>query len=216
MKKLLIVSMIAFSFSACDLEQILSTAGTNTGDSITEQEAASGLKDALTVGISKGADLLSQRDAYFSDPVIHIPWPDDAVKVANALRTLGLNQLVDNVELSLNRAAEDAAIKAKPIFINAIKQITLRDVMNILFGADDAATQYLKGATSNALTLAFRPVIETSLDKVNATKYWEEVMTRYNQIPFVKPVTSDLPGFVTSKALDGVFIKVAKKEAQIR
>ncbi len=216
MKTAILLILISIGFASCDLEQILNASSSTTTSGITEQEAATGLKDALSVGISKSAEMLSRQDAYFADPLIHIPWPDDALKVAGALRKIGLNQMVDNVELSLNRAAEDAAIKAKPIFIAAIKKMTLSDAMNILFGSKDAATQYLKKTTSQELTNAFRPVIETSLEKVNATKYWNEVMTRYNQIPFVKPVTTDLPGFVTGKALEGLFLKVADEEAKIR
>ena len=132
------------------------------------------------------------------------------------MRGLGLNQLCDNVILSLNRAAEDAAKQAKPIFIDAIRKMTLQDVTNILLGSQDAATQYFKHTTSDQLTIAFKPVIKASLDKVGATKYYGDAAKEYNKIPFVKKMNPDIAGYATQKAIDGLFYQIALEELNIR
>ena len=202
---------------SCTSQQILSGVGAVLGSGeITEQEAGSGLRDALLQGVAESAENLSVENGYFKNTLIKIPFPEDAVKVANTLRDIGLGQEVDKVILSLNRAAEDAAREAKPIFVNAIKQMTLNDAMDILFGAEDAATNYLKKTCSLELTQKFSPVINTSLTKVNATKYWADVMNTYNKIPLVKKINPDLTAYVTQKALDGLFYSIAKEERKIR
>ena len=183
---------------------------------LTQQETANGLKEALTQGIKKGADQVSVTDGYFKNTMIKILFPPDAKKVEQKLRDLGLGNEVDKVILSLNRAAENAAKEAKPIFVNAIKQMTIKDAINILKGPNDAATQYLKANTSQQLKAKFKPVIQQSLDQVNATKYWANVMNIYNKIPFVEKINPDLPDYVTRKALDGLFHTIANEEARIR
>ena len=218
-KQQMIIPALLFSlflgsgFTGCELEDVVS--GTASQD-VTESEIGMGLKDALTKGISEGATRLSQVDGYLGNPKIRIPWPEEAQKVANTLNDLGMSQLVDDVETSINRAAEDAASQAKPIFVNAIKQMTINDAKNILFGGNNAATLYLKSKTWTDLTNAFLPVIKTSLDKVNATKYWSDAITAYNKIPLVKKMNPDLPGYVNQKALDGLFYMVAQEEEKIR
>lgn len=218
-KQQIIIPALLFSlflgsgFTGCELDNVMS--GTTSQDP-TVSEIGMGLKDALTKGISEGATRLSQVDGYLGNPKIRIPWPEEAQKVANTLNDLGMHQLVDDVETSINRAAEDAASKAKPIFVNAIKQMTINDAKNILFGGNNAATNYLKSKTWADLTNAFLPVIKTSLDKVNATKYWSDAITAYNKIPLVKDVNPDLPGYVNQKALDGLFYMVAQEEQKIR
>ncbi len=216
--RIFILSIIVLPFLSCsemrDLTINLPTGTTSTAP--TNSEVISGLKEALNIGIAKGADLVSQKDGYFGNSLIKIMMPPDAKKVEDKLRDLGFGQQVDNAILTMNRAAEDAAIKAKPIFVNAIKQMSISDAMGILKGANNAATEYLKQTTSAQLTAAFKPVIQQSLDKVEATKYWKQVFDTYNKVPFVKPVNSDLTGYVTQKALDGLFYQIAQQEAKIR
>ena len=141
--------------------------------------------------------------------------PPEAQKVENTLREFGLNSVVDKAVLSMNRAAEDAAKSATPIFINAIKQMTITDAINILKGGNNAATNYFKNNTTVALTAAFRPSVETSLSKVNATKYWKDVFSTYNRFSS-NPVNTDLTAYVTDKAIAGIFIEVANEELKIR
>ena len=142
--------------------------------------------------------------------------PPEAQKVERALRSVGLGGEVDKAILAMNRAAEDAAAQAAPIFINAIKAMTIQDGLGILQGGNGAATRYLKGKTTAQLTNAFRPVIENSLRKVDATKYWAEVFRLYNQMPFVSKVNPDLTAYVTEKALSGLFVTVEQEENKIR
>ena len=183
---------------------------------LSKEEVGKGLKEALNIGISKAVDFLSAENGYLKSPY-KILLPEDAQKVINKVKAIPGFQNADKklVEL-LNRAAEDAAAKAKPIFIAAIKQMTFKDAMNILMGEKNAATQYLQKTTTADLTKEFLPVIQTSLDEVNARSYWKKIVTAHNKLPFVKKVTPELDQYVTTKALDGMFSLIAKKELDIR
>ena len=183
---------------------------------LTTAEVGAGLKEALINGISKGSDLVSQIDGYFGNPEIKIPFPPDVKKVEDLLRQIGLGGEVDKFVMTLNRGAEDAAKEAKPIFIAAIKQMTIDDAWAILRGEPDAATQFLKRTTSAQLKEKFKPVIQTSLDKVNATKYYSDIINKYNSIPFVQKVNPDLNDYATDLAMQGLFTMIAKEEKNIR
>lgn len=187
-----------------------------TGGTPTSLEIGQGIKQALEIGTSEGADKLSAKDGFFGNLAVKILFPPEAQKVEKTLRSVGLNALADNVILSINRAAEDAAKEAKPIFLSAIKQMTIADATNILLGDKDAATQYFKRVTTAQLMEKFRPVITNSLGKVGATRYWSDAATAYNKLPLVKPVNTDLSSYVAQKAIDGMFIQVAQEELKIR
>ncbi len=213
--KLKILSLLlgATFFFGCEVTNIYTESGIGGP---TETEVAMGLKEALQLGTTKGINVLNQTDGYFKNAVIKVLMPKEAQKVANTLNDIGLGSLVDKAVLSMNRAAEDAAVAAKPIFISAIKDMTIADAWTILRGDDNAATNYFKAKTSQNLYNAFKPKIETSLDKVGATRHYGDVMDRYNQIPFVQPVNTDLSDHVTNKAIDGLFHMIEKEEKNIR
>ena len=187
-----------------------------TSVNFTESEAGSGIKEALINGVSKGVALVSKENGYFEDPMIKIAFPEEIQVVESKLRAIGMGDLVDKAVLSMNRAAEDAASTAKDIFVGAIKEMTITDAVNIVKGDDNAATQYLEEHTTNELTEKFSPVINNSLNEVNATKYWGDVMNTYNKLPLVKKVNPDLGAYVTEKAIDGLFVKIADEEKAIR
>jgi hypothetical protein len=182
----------------------------------TAAEVAEGLREALVKGTSRSSDVLSQLDGYYKNPQIKIPFPPDVKKVEDKLRQLGMGDQVDKFVMTLNRGAEDAAKDAKPIFVNAIKQMTIEDAWGILKGQPDAATQFLKRTTSSQLKEKFKPVIQASLDKVGATKYYGDIVTTYNKVPFVTKVNPDLNEYATSKAMDGLFFMIAAEEKKIR
>lgn len=183
----------------------------------TSTEISLGLKQALELATNNSADQLHAQNGFLNNMAVKILFPPEAQKVESTLRSLGLNQLCDNVITSLNRAAENAADEAKPIFINAVKQMTITDATNILLsGQKDAATQYFKRVTNAQLAEKFRPAIQNSLSQVGATKYWGDVVTRYNQIPLVSDINPDLAGYVTQKAIDGLFVEIAQQELKIR
>ena len=184
--------------------------------SLTQEDAAAGLKEALIKGISNGADLVSRLDGYYKNPEIKIPFPAEAKQVESKLRSVGLGKQADDVILSVNRAAEDAATEAKPVFIAAIKGMTFSDALSIVRGDERAATTYLQRTTTPELITKFTPIIKSSLEKVNATKYWETAMTSYNKIPFITKVNPNLTEYVTQKAIEGLFIMIAKEELSIR
>jgi Protein of unknown function (DUF4197) len=185
------------------------------GSSLTNDEVVAGLKEALTKGTETGTNQLSAVNGFFGNAAVKILMPEEAKKVEQKLRSIGLGKQVDQAVLSMNRGAEDAAKSAAPIFINAVKQMSIQDAMGILRGGDNAATNYLKSKTTPQLTEAFRPVIDESLKKVDATKYWNTVFTTYNQFSKEK-VDPDLPAYVTEKALQGIFVQIAAEEQKIR
>ena len=218
MKRLFLLAVVLGACTSTQINQTLGDVSKTLGGSqpLTTAEVAEGLKEALIKGISNGSDIVSQLDGYFMNPEIKIPFPPDVKKVEDKLRQIGLGSEVDKFVMTLNRGAEDAAKEAKPIFITAIRSMTIQDAWAILKGEDDAATQYLKRTTSMQLKEKFKPVIQNSLNKVQATRYYSDIVTRYNQIPFVQKVNPDLDDYATDKAIDGLFIMIAKEEKNIR
>lgn len=212
---------MALIFSACTTQQINQTLGAindsmNQEDGLTSSDVASGLKEALQQGVSKGADLASATDGYFKNEAIKILFPPEVEKVETKLRQLGMNSLVDKFVLTMNRAAEKAADEAKPIFVSAIKDMTIQDAWGILRGSDHAATEYLKAKTTSQLVTKYQPIVSDALESVNATKYYSDIVTTYNKIPMVEKVDPDLEGYVTNQAIDGLFTLIANEEEQIR
>ena len=183
--------------------------------SLSNDDIVAGLKEALAQGSTNSSNKLSGVDGFFKDAAVKILMPEQVQKVEKKMRMLGMGKMVDDAILSMNRAAEDASKSAAPIFLNAIKGMSISDALNILRGADTAATGYLRKTTSNPLTEAFRPVIETSLAKVDATKYWKDVFSVYNKFSS-EPVNTDLSSYVTERALKGIFHYVAEEEKNIR
>jgi hypothetical protein len=186
------------------------------GNGLTTTDIIKGLKEALTVGTSNAVTKLNKPGGYFTNSLLKIKFPKEAEQVALKLRSLGMNKLVDDFEKSMNTAAEKASIKAKPIFVNAITSMSITDAKGILTGGNNAATTYFKSKTQRALKSAFRPEISKGLNAVNATKYWSDITSTYNRLPMVTKVNTDLASYVTDKALDGLFYKVAQEELKIR
>ena len=204
--------------TSCTTTQLQEALGTvlGTGSELTSSEIGAGLKEALNIGIGKGADRLSAKDGYFKS-TYKILLPEEARKVTDKLQNVpGFSQVEEVILEKINRGAEDAAKKAKPIFVSAIKQMTFNDAMNILMGEKNAATNYLNRTTYNALYDEFNPVIIESLDKFNARKYWSDAVNTYNKLPFVEKVNTDLGAYVTEQALSGLFGMVEKEELNIR
>jgi hypothetical protein len=183
--------------------------------SLSTEEIASGLKEALRVGAENSAGKLSSANGFLKDAAVKILMPEEMRKVETKLRSLGMGKMVDDAILSMNRAAEDASKTAAPIFKDAITKMTVKDAVGILKGADTAATSYLRKSTSAELTSAFTPIVESSLQKVNATKYWKDLATVYNKFSST-PVNTNLNAYVTERALNGIFYYVADEEKKIR
>ena len=221
MKRVLILFLV-MATQACTTTQIQQTLGTvgsvlGADTPLTTGEVSSGLKEALNLGITKGATILSQKDGYFKS-VYKILLPEEARNITNKLQGIpGFSELEQTILEKINRGAEDAAKKAAPIFADAIKQMSFSDAMNILMGDKDAATLYLKQATFEKLFAEFNPVIVESLDKFQARKVWSDAFNAYNKIPLVnKQVETDLGTYVTNQALTGLFQMVEKEERNIR
>lgn len=215
--RLVAIILCCCLFTACTVQQIQQTLDDYLGsEQLTSEQVAAGLKQALEVGIGNGASAASRIDGYYKNPAIRIPFPPDVAKVESKLRSIGLGDQVDKFILTLNRGAEEAAKEAKPIFLSAIRGMTIQDAWNILKGQDDAATEYLRSKTSAQLAAKFKPVISKSLDKTNATKYYSDIVSTYNKLPFTDDVDPDLENYATNKALDGLFQLVAAEERKIR
>jgi hypothetical protein len=218
MKKLTsFLALSFFLFAFADAQSGLSgMAKSAMGGGLSSDDIVNGLKQALSQGTRKSTDKLSAQDGFFKDAAVKILFPPEAQKVEKTLRSAGLGNKVDETILDINRAAEDASKSAAQIFFDAIKNMSVQDGLGILRGTDTAATGYLRKSTTAQLIAAFRPIIENSLQKTGATQAWKSVFDVYNKNPFAKKVNTDLPGYVTLKALDGIFFYVAQEEKNIR
>ena len=183
---------------------------------LTNDEVVRGLKEALTVGTNNSSGLASKVDGYYKNPALFIPWPAEAQEMKSKLMQLGFSSKIEEFELSLNRAAEEAALKAAPVFINAVTNMSLQDGFAILKGADTAATNYLRKNTYNSLKEQFMPVVKEAIEKVKVTSYWSPLVTSYNMIPFVKKQNPNLDDYVTNKAINGLMLLIADEEIKIR
>ncbi len=208
--------LILLSVSSCaELQGVLEQLPQG-GGGITNTEIASGLRQALDVGIDKQVAKLTQKDGFYRNELVKIALPSELQKVDKTLRGIGLGKLADEGLKVLNRAAEDAVKEATPIFVSAVKDITFNDAKNILLGSNNAATQYLTTKTENALYAKFNPVIKNSFSKVGADTVWSNLISKYNTIPFTQKVNPDLTDYVTTQALKGVYTMISVEEKAIR
>ncbi|MEL6639349.1 MAG: DUF4197 domain-containing protein [Bacteroidota bacterium] len=216
---LLLLFPISFALSAQNLGGLLKKADKlikGEGVELSQEETGNALKEALEIGAGKAVDFLSAKDGYYKS-AYKILLPEEAQSIVDQVKKVpGFGNVEEELVEKLNRAAEDAAIKAKPIFVEAITSLSFKDAINILMGDQDAATRYLEGSTRQPIYAEFLPVIRTSLDQVQARAYWKKVVTAYNKIPFVKKTNPELDQYVTDKALLGLFQLVEKKELDIR
>ena len=215
------VLVFIFSISACTTTQISSAMKSASGymkedQALSTNDVIAGLKEALVKGADYSTASASKTDGYLKNIEIKIPFPPEIEKIESTLRNVGLNKPVDDFITSINRAAELAAKEAKPLFVSAITSMTIEDAWGILKGDNHAATDYLRKTTSAQLEVKFAPIIDNALNKVNATKYYLDMSTQYNRIPFVTKVDTDLTKYVSQKAIDGLFTLVAKEEEKIR
>lgn len=197
------------------VEEVLGKSNSGSS-SMTDELAANGLKEALSQGTETATNNLGQIDGFLANAAVKILFPPEARKIESTLRSVGMGSVCDQVITSVNRAAEAAVVEAKPIFVEAIKQMTITDAINILTGNKDAATQYLMRTSGQALMAKFEPIIQSNLQKTNATKYWTDAVNTYNAVPFVQKLNPNLSQYVTQKASDGIFLMVAAEEAKIR
>ena len=230
MKRKLIV-LVAGSLLLAGCSTVMNVLQTAADSGVlTEADVIRGLKEALTVGAKNSSGLLSAVDGYYKDAAVKIMLPDEAkVIVDNVSKIPGGEKLIENVVLSINRAAEDAAKDAAPVFVNSITSMTVTDGFNILRGADNAATMYLRNTTYNELYALYKPKIEASTKKdiigtISTEESWNALTSKWNsfansiagRIGGFKPVNTDLNDFLTRKALDGIFLKIANEELKIR
>jgi hypothetical protein len=223
MKKILLAFLLISASSAKAqinvgdvINQVNTTVKNYTGKGLSNEDIIKGLKNALSKGSQSAGDQASQPDGFYKNEAIKLPFPQDALKMRTALMQLGMTKEVNDFEEQLNRAAEDAAKKAAPIFLSAITKMTITDGLTILQGGNDAATQYLRKTTVDDLRNAFLPVAQSSLEKVEIAKYWNPLFTAYDKIPFSNKVNPDLNAYVTDKAIEGLFKLVADEELKIR
>lgn len=215
LKKILLSGILLAGLSACDI--ITNLPQSPTATTITQTEAAQAIREALDQGTGRGIGVLNKPDGFFGNETYKLFLPPDAQRVENTLRQLGFSSLVDKAILQINRAAEDAVGFARPIFLDAIREMTIADAINIIRGPQDAATQYFRQKTTDKLVTAFLPVIKSSLEKFSATKYYTDVINTYNNFPTTaRKINPDLPSYVVDKAVSALFDQIAQEEATIR
>lgn len=212
LKRVFIILLVAVGLSSCDTLSKLPISVP-----LTESEAAEGLRQALDQGVGRGITTLNRENGFFGNQAYKLLLPAEAQRIENTLRTLGMGAMVDRAILQINRAAEDAVGHARPIFVDAIRQMTITDALNIVRGSNTAATDYFRLKTKDRLITAFTPVIKSSLDQFSATKYYGEVVSTYNNFPTtINKINPDLPSYVVGKAVDALFDQIAQEEANIR
>lgn len=220
MKKIILFSfvLVAFYSNAQTLKGLKDKAKAITApkSGLTNEEVIKGLKEALTVGTNNSASLASKLDGYYKNPKIYIPWPSEARDMKTKLTQMGFSKKIEEFEMSLNRAAEEAALKAAPIFVNAVTNMSVQDGFAILKGADTAATNYLRKSTYTSLKEQFTPVVKEAIEKVKVTSYWTPLATAYNKLPMVKKQNPNLDEYVTDKAINGLMTLIADEEVKIR
>lgn len=194
----------------------LTGSGNASSSGLGTSEIIDGLKQALEIGTQRAVATVGVTNGFNANPAIHIPLPATLAKVQSALKMIGMSQLADDLELKMNRAAEQASAKATDIFWSAIKGMSVKDARGILDGPDDAATQYLRRTTGSQLKDEMRPIVDRSLADVGAIKAYDKMMGRYDTIPFMPNVKADVTDYTLNKTLDGLFYYVAREEAAIR
>lgn len=215
MKKALSLFLLCTIICSCD--ELSGLISTPTGNApLTSSEINAGIKEALIIGTKNAVSETSINGGFYNNPLIKIPFPPEAQKVAETARNFGLDKQVDQFVETMNHGAEQAASLAAPVFVNAVKQMSIADVYGIWRGESDAATKYLEKTTRDELATAFRPVIVEALEKVDLTKYWNPLINSYNQIPFMEKLNPNLEDYVLDKTLNGLFISLASEEARIR
>ena len=213
-KKLFLAGILATGLSSCET---LSNLPSTLPVSVTEAEAAEGIRQALDQGVGRGIQLLNKEDGFFGNNLYKLFLPEEAKKIENTLRQLGMGSLVDKAILQINRSAEDAVGHARPIFVDAIGEMTITDALNIIRGGSNSATDYFRQKTTQKLINAFSPIIKSSLDKFSATKYYGDMINTYNNFPTtLNKLNPDLPSYVVGKAVDALFDQIAQEEINIR
>ncbi|SFN72063.1 Protein of unknown function [Chitinophaga sp. YR627] len=224
-KKLCVLLLSGIAFVPATQAQLLkklgeaaSSAASKTGTSnVTQGEAGSAIKEALAKGVANGIANLNKTDGFFGNELYKMLLPPDAVKIGNTLRGVGMGAQVDQAILSINRAAEKAVGYAAPIFVDAIKEMSITDALKLVSGGNNSATEYFKGKTTDKLKAAFSPVVKGSLDSTSATKYYGNIVTAYNKLPTTfNKVNPDLQDYVTGMAVTALFDQIAKEESNIR
>lgn len=219
MKKLLFVLLFLPAIGFAQWQDVLTKVKNEVTKATTSTgtvDISSGLKEALQNGVKKQVTKLTAVDGFYKNELVKIILPDELQKVDRTLRKMGMSKLADDGIKSLNRAAEDAAKEATPIFADAITGMSFADAKAILMGNDSSATDYLKSSTSSALYSKFSPVIQKSIGKVGADKIWASIIKKYNAIPLVTRVNPDITDYVTNKSMDGVFKMISIEEKNIR
>lgn len=218
MRKIItLIGITALLFGCAEMTSVLEEVNKAAGPApLTNGEVINGLREALTVGTNNSTAITSKLDGFYKNPEIFIPFPPEVIKIKNTVEDLGMKKQVDEFVMTMNRAAETAAKDAGPIFINAIRGMSIADGFAILKGEDNAATMFLKEKTSGELKIKFNPVVKDAISKVQVTKYWNPVITTYNKIPFIDKQNPNLEDYITTKAMDGLFIMIEKEEKKIR
>jgi hypothetical protein len=226
MKKLFILAIILGSLTAKSqlkglikkdsLSKKVKTLKTVSTSKLTNEEVIKGLKEALSIGTNNSTAIAGKLDGFYKNPRLFIPWPEEAKDMKAKLMMIGFTKKIEEFEMSLNRAAEEAALKAAPVFVKAISEMSVQDGFAILKGADTSATNYLRKTTYEPLMASFLPIVKEAIEKVKVTSYWNPLVSNYNKLPMVTKQNPNLDNYVANKAINGLMILLADEEIKIR
>ena len=216
---MVIIFVQIFSAQLCYaglFDNIVKMFGSSSQEKPDENTIMSALKEAISIGANNAVKSVSKNDGYFGNQAIKILMPEKIKMIADGLRKIGYQKQVDDFILSMNRAAEIAAPKARTFFIDAIKEMTFDDARKILNGGDTAASDYFEGKTKDKLYNEFKPIISSSMNEIGVTRYYKDMTSKFTSLPFMKTETLDLDHYVTNNALDGLFYMIGEEEKKIR
>jgi len=217
----MVISLFAFRkrLHACVVAGILlvpGVAGAVTLQSLTDREAAAGLREALVVGSRRAVETLGRLDGYYGDPRVRIALPPRLMRAERALRTMGMGRQVDNFVMTMNRAAEEAVPEATALLVDAARKMSVQDAKGILTGGDDAATQYFRRTTSASLAERFLPIVKRATAQVKVAESYNRFAGSAASMGLIDKKDADIDQYITQKALDGLFLKMAEEEKAIR
>ncbi|WP_022853978.1 DUF4197 domain-containing protein [Thermodesulfatator atlanticus] len=217
---ILLIFLLAGEYSYASFwesfQKLLETPSQKTQNKLSDSEVRKGLQEALTLALKRAVSKASQEGGFLNNPDIRIPLPPKLARVANFLRKYGLRSQVEAFEASMNHAAERAAKEAFPVFLKAVKDLTLKDVKNLLYGGDHAVTEYFRQKTWDDLYVKFQPIVKENLDKVGVTRKYQEIISDSLVSTYLKNTDLELDHYVTQKSLEGLFKLLAEEEKRIR
>ena len=215
-KKIFLISILSIFSIHAQIENIIKDLSKEKNKSISEKEVSKGLKEALTIGVTKSCEKASNIDGFLKNDLIKIKFPEEARKIKKSLKKIGLEKQVNDFTISMNRAAEEASKDASQILLKSIKNMNINNALSILNGEENSATTYLYNQNQEDFKIKFKPIIEKSISNNKVATNWTKIMTTYNKIPLTEDINPNINDYILEKTIDGIFFLIAQEEKKIR